>query len=111
MSTHKAHAALWLAFSAGMYAEATVNAAKFTDEQIDAEDARALFRVACSEAFDARGVEQDKIDTVFEKGRAFMAELREKGAPIPLPKQEDGPPLEYVGPERQLTPKPDGRLS
>ncbi len=110
MSQAKKHAAVWLAFSSGMYAEAVVHAAKFADEQIDADDARTMFRVACGEALDALGIAHDEIAPIFDKGMSFMAELRTKGVSS-LTKPEDSPPNEYPGPERQLAGKPDGRLS
>ncbi len=103
MSPAKKHAAVWLAFSAGMYAESVAHAGKFTDEQIDPDDARTMFRVACGEALEALGVEHEEIAPIFDKGLAFMTELRAKDAGA-IPVEEDSPPL-------MLTPKPDGHLS
>lgn len=111
MNAAKQHAAVWLAFSAGMFADATENAARFTDEQIPPGDAEAMFRVAAGDALDALGLDSDAAMRAFDKGRTFMQEMRAKAAPPPLAKPEDPPPLEYTGPERQLAGKPNGRLS
>lgn len=107
----KQHAGIWLAFSAGMYADATENAAHFTDEQFEPGDAEAMFRVAADDALKALGLDADQGMRAFEKGRAFMAELRAKAQIPPLAKLEDPPPLEYTPAERQLTGKPDRSLS
>lgn len=104
MSQHKQHAAVWLAFSAGMFADATENASHFTDEQVTQDDAEAMFRISNGDALDALGLEVDDAMKYFDKGRTFMRELRAKAAQPPLALAEDPPPL-------QLTGKPNGRLS
>lgn len=110
--SHKQHAATWLAFSAGMFAEAMVNASKFTDEQITADDAQNEFLMGCGEAFEALDLTADDALKSFDAGRKTAAELRETGLQkAGLAIVEDCPPLLYTGAERQLTGKPDRRLS
>jgi hypothetical protein len=112
MNPHKQHAGIWQAFAAGMFAEACVNSAKFSDEQLDPDSVEMEFLLDCGDAMAACGVEIKDALKAFAAGKQMMQELRNEGLQKHgLTLAEDNPPNEYTGAERQLAGKPDRRLS
>jgi hypothetical protein len=115
MSSDKKTAGVWLAFAMGQTAEANAGAACLLGHEVPPTDEiiTEWLEEFAEEMFEL-GVSQDDARLAFENGHTFMAELRTKGAlPFRTPPAvpEDPPPLVYTPAERQLTGKPDGRLS
>ncbi len=112
--TAKKDAGVWFSFAAGMYAEACLDASQHTDAlRLTPNAALTEFLDSTSAARIALEITPFEALASYEAGRKMMQEIRDAGAAKwnPLQVAEDNQPLSYTGPERQLTGKPDGRLS
>lgn len=103
MSTRH-QAGVWLAFSAGMFAEASLHAAQFTGEDITESEALAGFLDNCGDAMKALGVTTADAIGAYEGGRQMAVECRVEGSAKVARVVEDPPP--NVEPLR-LMPPPD----